>query len=57
MRQLQGDDRPRESRRTLLSRTFDEDAERYDRARPGYPARLCDDLAQLAGARPGSRVL
>lgn len=51
------DDSPQESRRTLLSRTFDEDAELYDRARPGYPARLYDDLAELAGARSGSRVL
>ncbi|MEV6423987.1 class I SAM-dependent methyltransferase [Streptomyces sp. NPDC051662] len=51
------DDRPPESRRTRLSRTFDEDAELYDRARPGYPPELYDDLADLAGARPGSRVL
>ncbi|MDN3258847.1 class I SAM-dependent methyltransferase [Streptomyces sp. CSDS2] len=51
------DDRPAESRRTRLSRTFDEDAELYDRARPGYPPRLYDDLEQLAGAGPGSRVL
>lgn len=32
-----------------LRRTFDEDAERYERARPGYPARLVDDLLELAG--------
>ncbi|HWU07284.1 MAG TPA: class I SAM-dependent methyltransferase [Streptomyces sp.] len=51
------DDRPEESRRAHLSRLFDEDAELYDRARPGYPPRLYDDLAELAGARPGSRVL
>ncbi|WP_433447254.1 class I SAM-dependent methyltransferase [Streptomyces sp. CA-142005] len=51
------DDRPEESRRVRLSRTFDEDAELYDRARPGYPPELYDDLAELAGARPGSRVL
>ncbi|MGW1029746.1 class I SAM-dependent methyltransferase [Streptomyces sp. NPDC002577] len=51
------DDRPEESRRVPLSRTFDEDAELYDRARPGYPPELYDDLAELAGARPGSRVL
>src|SRR6266542_609432 len=37
--------------------TFDEDAERYDRARPGYPAALFDDLMTLAGLGPGSRVL
>ncbi|MFI6359494.1 class I SAM-dependent methyltransferase [Streptomyces sp. NPDC050743] len=51
------DNRPEESRRVRLSRTFDEDAELYDRARPGYPPELYDDLAELAGARPGSRVL
>ena len=37
--------------------TFDEDAERYDRARPGYPPALFDDLAELAGVGPGCRVL
>jgi SAM-dependent methyltransferase len=37
-----------------LREIFDEDAERYDRARPGYPAALFDDLAR-AGAGP--RVL
>ena len=37
--------------------TFDEDAERYDRARPGYPQAIYDDLAELAGIGPGSRVL
>jgi SAM-dependent methyltransferase len=37
--------------------TFDEDAERYDRARPGYPPALFDDLAELAGIGPGCRVL
>ncbi|MEU5363921.1 class I SAM-dependent methyltransferase [Streptomyces sp. NPDC005925] len=51
------DDRPEEPRRARLSRTFDEDAELYDRARPGYPPGLFDDLAELAGAGPGSRVL
>lgn len=51
------DDRPEESRRARLSRIFDEDAELYDRARPGYPPELFDDLEELAGARPGSRVL
>ncbi|MFF4212033.1 class I SAM-dependent methyltransferase [Streptomyces sp. NPDC001796] len=51
------DDRPEDSRRVRLSRTFDEDAELYDRARPGYPPELYDDLAELAGVRPGSRVL
>jgi SAM-dependent methyltransferase len=51
------DDRPEESRRVRLSRTFDEDAELYDRARPGYPPELYDDLGELAGACPGSRLL
>ena len=51
------DDRPEESRRAHLSRTFDEDAELYDRARSGYPSELYDDLAELAGAGPDSRVL
>lgn len=51
------DDSPDESRRARLARTFDEDAELYDRARPGYPPALYDDLAELAGARSGSRVL
>ncbi len=40
-----------------LRTTFDEDAERYDRARPGYPAAVFDDLAALAGVGPGCRVL
>ncbi|MER5939491.1 class I SAM-dependent methyltransferase [Streptomyces sp. NPDC001928] len=53
----QRDDRPEEARRARLSRTFDEDAELYDRARPGYPPELYDDLAELAGVGPGSRVL
>jgi SAM-dependent methyltransferase len=51
------DDTPEKSRRTRLSRIFDEDAELYDRARPGYPTELYDDLAELAGVRTGSRVL
>jgi SAM-dependent methyltransferase len=36
---------------------FDEDAELYDRARPGYPAGLLSDLATLAGIGPGSRAV
>lgn len=51
------DDSPDESRRARLARTFDEDAELYDRARPGYPPELYDGLAELAGVRSGSRVL
>ncbi|MEU1293671.1 class I SAM-dependent methyltransferase [Streptomyces sp. NPDC005840] len=51
------DDQPEESRRARLGRTFDEDAELYDLARPGYPAELYEDLAELAGAGPGCRLL
>lgn len=51
------DDTPDEARRADLSRTFDEDAELYDRARPGYPPRLFADLDALAGTGPGCRVL
>ncbi|MGY0022382.1 class I SAM-dependent methyltransferase [Streptomyces sp. YJ-C3] len=43
--------------RERLRRTFTEDAELYDRMRPGYPPQLYDDLADLAGAGPGCRVL
>jgi SAM-dependent methyltransferase len=39
-----------------LRETFNEDAERYDRARPRYPLRMFDDLAE-AGVSPGARVL
>ncbi|GAA1694057.1 hypothetical protein GCM10009680_37260 [Streptomyces yatensis] len=51
------DDRPDETRRVQLSRIFDEDAELYNRARPGYPPELFDDLAEVAGTGPGCRVL
>jgi len=40
-----------------LRETFDTAAERYDRARPGYPAQLFDDLVALSGLEPGARVL
>ena len=43
--------------RLTLRRTFDEDAVRYDRARPAYPEALFDDLALGARLAPGSRVL
>ena len=43
--------------RDLLRSTFNQDAERYNRARPGYPAGLFDDLAELTSIGPGSRVL
>jgi SAM-dependent methyltransferase len=40
-----------------LRGTFDEAPELYDRARPGYPEAVFEDLATLARLRPGSRVL
>jgi SAM-dependent methyltransferase len=40
-----------------LRATFDQDAERYHRARPGYPPALFDDLSTMAGVRPGCRLL
>jgi len=43
--------------REALRATFNEDAELYDRARPGYPSALFVDLAELAKLGPGSRVL
>ncbi len=43
--------------RTSLRAVFDEDAELYDRVRPGYPAVLFDDLAGVAGLGAGARVL
>ncbi len=43
--------------RQRLRATFDQAADLYDRARPGYPPALFDDLAKLAGIGPGSRVL
>ncbi|MFF3491619.1 class I SAM-dependent methyltransferase [Streptomyces sp. NPDC002795] len=46
-----------DTERERLRATFAQDAERYDRARPGYPPRMFDDLADLAGAGPGCRVL
>jgi SAM-dependent methyltransferase len=39
-----------------LRRTFNEDAQRYDRARPRYPKQMFDDLA-AAAVTPGARVL
>lgn len=37
--------------------TFGEDAELYDRCRPGYPPGLFEDLKAMAGIEPGLRVL
>lgn len=47
----------REVNRERLRQTFNEDAELYDRARPGYPAQLFRDLREMADIGPGSRVL
>ena len=43
--------------RERLRQTFGSVAEQYDRARPTYPAAVFDDLAEIAGLEPGSRVL
>lgn len=43
--------------RGRLRETFNEDAELYDRARPGYPAALFADLGALSDVVPGCRVL
>jgi SAM-dependent methyltransferase len=43
--------------RHRLRSSFQEVPELYDRARPGYPPRLFDDLVDLAGLRRGDRVL
>lgn len=43
--------------RQRLRRTFDRAASRYHRARPDYPEALIDDVVQMAGLRPGDRLL
>ena len=43
--------------REALRATFDTEAERYDRARPGYPPQVFDDLCELGGIGPASRIL
>ena len=43
--------------RHRLRATFEEVPELYERARPGYPAELFDELAALGGLGAGSRVL
>lgn len=40
-----------------LATIFDEDAEGYDRARPGYPPELFADLVALTGLRAGDLVV
>ena len=42
---------------SALGLIFDEDPERYDRARPGYPVDLLQDLASLGGIGRGTRIL
>jgi hypothetical protein len=42
--------------RERLRATFNQAAELYDRARPGYPPALFDGLAELAGVGPGCRL-
>jgi SAM-dependent methyltransferase len=46
-----------DTERAYLREMFDAAAERYDRARPGYPRQLFEDLVELAELRPGARVL
>src|SRR5690242_21083171 len=46
-----------EDKRERLRQTFGQAAERYDRARPGYPEALFDDLVTLAGLTPGDRQI
>lgn len=40
-----------------LRESFDTVAELYERARPGYPDELVDELVSAAGLAPGNRVL
>ena len=46
-----------DARRHRLRATFEEVPELYDRARPGYPPEVFDDLIGLAGLAPGARLL
>jgi SAM-dependent methyltransferase len=48
---------PEHRDRERLRVTFGSVAELYDRARPEYPDEVFDALAELAGLKPGSRVL
>jgi len=48
---------PEHRDRERLRQTFGTVAELYDRARPTYPDIVFDDIAELAGLAPGSRVL
>src|SRR5215813_13252791 len=46
-----------ESNRDALRRTFDQDADLYDKARPGYPAEVFDDLFAIARLTSASSIL
>ncbi len=46
-----------DDKRPALRHTFDYDAELYDRARPGYPEQLFEDLLVLGRLKPGDAVL
>jgi SAM-dependent methyltransferase len=51
-------DQPRETLpRETLRATFDQVAERYDRARPAYPDALYQDLLDVTGLASGDRLL
>ena len=49
--------RPPESASHRYGKVFDEIAAEYDRRRPTYPGDLIDQACQVAGIRPGDRVL
>lgn len=44
-------------KRTKLRTTFNHDAPLYDRARPGYPHLLFEDIVRVSGIPPGGRIL
>jgi trans-aconitate methyltransferase len=46
-----------EDERERLRQTFERAAELYDRARPGYPEALFDDLIALTGLAAGDHLL
>jgi SAM-dependent methyltransferase len=48
---------PAEERRLERRATFDEIAELYARGRPRYPEVVIDDVVELAGFGPGSRIV
>ncbi|MBV9545581.1 MAG: class I SAM-dependent methyltransferase [Chloroflexi bacterium] len=51
------DDDPPEAVRVVRRATFNTDPTLYDRARPGYPTALFDDLADISRVLPPARVL